>query len=77
VPGDIAVTGFDDFDVAATFDPPITTIRVPVVEMGRKVADALFGVLRHGRPIAPERLEVEMIRRASCGGVRQRRREAQ
>ena len=67
VPGDIAVTGFDDFDVAATFDPPITTIRVPVVEMGRKVARALLCALEDGQTIIPERLDVELVERLSCG----------
>jgi LacI family transcriptional regulator len=67
VPGDIAVTGFDDFDVAATFDPPITTIRVPVVEMGREVAGALLGALDHGLAINPRRIEVALVERASCG----------
>ncbi len=67
VPGDIAVTGFDDFDVAAIFDPPITTIRVPVVEMGRKVARALLGALQDRRTIIPEGLDVELVERLSCG----------
>lgn len=67
VPGDVSVTGFDDFDVAATFDPPITTIRVPVVEMGRKVASALLGALEEEKHIAPARLEVALVERGSCG----------
>ena len=29
VPGDVAVTGFNDFEFAQFADPPLTTVRVP------------------------------------------------
>jgi LacI family transcriptional regulator len=65
VPADIAVTGFDDFDVAGTFTPPITTIRVPVVEMGRRVAEALLQRLETGAEITSRELPVELVVRGS------------
>lgn len=34
VPGDVSVVGFDDIPPAADFHPPLTTIRVPMAEIG-------------------------------------------
>ena len=45
VPGDLAVTGFDDFEFAAFIDPPLTTVFVPGYEMGRQGAEALLGLI--------------------------------
>jgi len=36
VPWDISVVGFDDIETAETSDPPLTTIRQPFCEIGRK-----------------------------------------
>lgn len=36
VPDDISVVGFDDFPVAAESSPPLTTVHVPLDEMGRE-----------------------------------------
>ena len=38
VPEDVAVVGFDDIHVARYADPPLTTIRQPVLEFGETVA---------------------------------------
>jgi DNA-binding LacI/PurR family transcriptional regulator len=38
VPDDVAVVGFDDIELAQYTDPPLTTIRQPIVEMGRQLA---------------------------------------
>ena len=35
VPEDVSVVGFDDISIAATFDPPLTTIRQERNELGR------------------------------------------
>ena len=42
VPGQIAVTGFDDIPTAAQFIPPITTIRQPIEEMIRLAFQAVI-----------------------------------
>lgn len=44
VPDDVAVVGFDDSATARSTDPPLTSIRQPLVEMGRTMASLL---LRH------------------------------
>ena len=33
IPGDVSIVGFDDIPLAAYFDPPLTTIRVPAHEL--------------------------------------------
>ena len=45
VPGDISVIGVDDTPLAATTIPPLTTVRVPLGEMGIRAVDLLLDVL--------------------------------
>jgi DNA-binding LacI/PurR family transcriptional regulator len=42
VPDDVAVIGFDDVAEAATTSPPLTTVRQPLAEMTRAMADLLL-----------------------------------
>ncbi|GAA2605173.1 hypothetical protein GCM10010304_63720 [Streptomyces roseoviolaceus] len=42
---DVAVVGFDDSPVAADTDPPLTSVRRPLEEMGRKMARLLIARL--------------------------------
>ena len=41
VPDDVAVVGFDDAAVAATCDPPLTTVAQPLPEMSRLLVELL------------------------------------
>ena len=42
VPDDVAVAGFDDTELARYTDPPLTTVRQPIVDMGRQLARQLL-----------------------------------
>ena len=42
VPDDIAVVGFDDSPVATSVRPALTTVRQPIVAMGREMASFLM-----------------------------------
>ncbi len=42
VPGQLALVGFDDIDFAAEADPPLTTVRQPMTEMGYQAAQLLL-----------------------------------
>ena len=42
VPQDIAVIGFDDTKRAKSFSPPLTTVRQPLVQMGKDAVDILI-----------------------------------
>jgi LacI family transcriptional regulator len=57
VPHDVSITGFDDLDLAANMDPPLTTIRVPAAEMGHRAAEYLLARLEK-TPI-PEKTELQ------------------
>jgi LacI family transcriptional regulator len=50
VPEEVSGVGFDDIDLAAWTDPPLTTIRQPIDELGRWAVDHLTGLLAGGRP---------------------------
>ncbi len=50
VPEDLSVTGFHDHDLAAQFDPPLTTIHAPVREMGLDAADYLLAAIAGQTP---------------------------
>jgi DNA-binding LacI/PurR family transcriptional regulator len=41
VPDDVAVVGFDDIEMAQYTEPPLTTVRQPIVEIGREMARQL------------------------------------
>jgi len=57
VPQDMSITGFDDLDLAANIDPPLTTIRVPAAEMGRRAAEFLLARLE--KTPTPEKTELQ------------------
>jgi LacI family transcriptional regulator len=42
VPHDMAVVGFDDMPLASEMTPALTTVRIPMLEMGRAAADLLI-----------------------------------
>jgi LacI family transcriptional regulator len=67
IPGDLSVIGFDDLDVSAHLDPPLTTMAQPFHEIGRKAAEIL---LRHmgGKSDGFEQITLapSLIMRYSC-----------
>ncbi|WP_298461111.1 LacI family DNA-binding transcriptional regulator [uncultured Cellulomonas sp.] len=68
VPGDIAVTGFDDIAFARFSSPSLTTVRTPTREMGHE-AWHLMSLLLEGRPVGRTRpLRTELIVRQSTVG---------
>jgi DNA-binding LacI/PurR family transcriptional regulator len=48
VPQDVAVIGFDDIDLAAISDPPLTTIRQETIEQGRAMVRMLLDLIGVG-----------------------------
>lgn len=68
VPDDVAVTGFDDQPLAEHVQPPLTTVRVPISEMGRTAVDMLLRLVA-GEPLRPQTvvLPSEIVIRESSG----------
>jgi LacI family transcriptional regulator len=68
VPQDVALVGFDDAPIASLTDPPLTTVRQPVQDLGAAAARLLLEQVRE-RAAAPvrRRLPVELVVRGSSG----------
>jgi LacI family transcriptional regulator len=68
VPGEIAVVGFDDIQLASFLNPPLTTIRQDRVGLGLAAARALLEQIENPDLTPPVlTLPVELVVRASCG----------
>jgi len=50
VPGDLLVMGFDDHQIAAQADPPLSTIHQPIREIGRTAASTLLAAMAGETP---------------------------
>ena len=70
VPGEMSVVGFDDIPLAAFFDPPLTTVRIPAYELGHAVGIALLDRISHASVAARTLLPTELVVRASTGPPR-------
>ncbi|HZV72099.1 MAG TPA: LacI family DNA-binding transcriptional regulator [Conexibacter sp.] len=71
VPGDVSVVGYDDIELAAYLDPPLTTLRNPKRELGDLALDlVLSGREGTAGPIV-ERLTGELIVRGSTAPPRE------
>lgn len=48
VPGDLSVVGYDDLDISAYLPIPLTTVRQPREELGRKAVELVLAILEGG-----------------------------
>ncbi|MER5376344.1 LacI family DNA-binding transcriptional regulator [Streptomyces sp. NPDC002553] len=72
IPDDVALVGYDDSAIARHMDPPLTSVRQPIEEMGRRMLDLLLTEIADRRPTASRELEprqvvlaTELVQRAS------------
>jgi DNA-binding LacI/PurR family transcriptional regulator len=72
IPDDVALVGYDDSAIARHMDPPLTSVRQPIEEMGRAMIDLLLAEVADRRPPASRGLErrhavlpTELVTRAS------------
>ncbi|GAA2288523.1 LacI family DNA-binding transcriptional regulator [Nonomuraea roseoviolacea subsp. roseoviolacea] len=65
VPDDVAVVGFDDIEAAQYTEPPLTTVRHPVVEQATAMVRLLLGLFEGG-PADPVILPTELVVRESA-----------
>jgi LacI family transcriptional regulator len=70
-PQDVSVIGFNDMPFADKFGPPLTSVRIPHHEMGRRAAEQLLARLR-GELAGPslDVLPAELVVRRSSGPPR-------
>lgn len=69
-PADLSVVGFNDILFAEDFTPPLTTVRVPTLQMGAEAARLLLHIIETGEQSAEVvRLPVSLVVRGSTGPV--------
>jgi LacI family transcriptional regulator len=68
VPEDMAVIGYDNRDFTKIFRPKITTVSMPVYEMGRQAAELLLKQIAEGRAEVDEvKIRGRLFIRETCG----------
>lgn len=68
IPDDLAVTGWDDIPAAGHLAPPLTTVRQPMLDLGRRAAELLRDrISTHRSEPRHELLPTELVIRSSCG----------
>jgi LacI family transcriptional regulator len=64
---DVSIVSFDDLPFVGFLDPPLTTVRQPAAELGRRGVQALLSKTPEMEAI--ERLPVELINRGSVARI--------
>ncbi len=67
IPSDVSVVGFDNIDLAAAIDPPLTTLNVPHRRMGQAAAELLLAMRNQNDGAAGIEFQTEVIVRESLG----------
>lgn len=70
VPEEMSILTFDDMPMTALFDPPLTAVRQPVEQLGRRGFQALLALIEGREPQMLTRLPVELIERQSVAAPR-------
>lgn len=67
VPGGMALVGFDDIPIARCVSPPLTTVHVEIVDLGRRAVARLLESIRSEHPPHHEQIATSLVIRKSCG----------
>jgi DNA-binding LacI/PurR family transcriptional regulator/GAF domain-containing protein len=67
VPDDVAVVGFDDVEDSRFVTPPLTTVRQPLREQGRRAIEMVLAQLRGEETPQRTTLQARLVVRQSCG----------
>lgn len=70
LPRDIALAGFDDIRIARYVSPALTTVRVPIADLGVQALERLHAQIGQAAnmPATAQTLAAELVVRASTGG---------
>ncbi|WP_236788938.1 LacI family DNA-binding transcriptional regulator [Amycolatopsis sp. GM8] len=71
IPDDVSVAGFDDIPVARDLNPSLTTVSLPLEELGEQVLDLALSGTRAGRSRV-RRVAADVVLRDSTAKVRRR-----
>ncbi len=75
IPEDIAVVGFDDILMSGYTSPPLTTVRQPAEQIGRRSAEIVFSLIEGDDELplpVHERISGKLVIRKSCGNGKRR-----
>ncbi len=72
VPRDMSIAGYNDLDIAAGFEPAITTVKTPYEPIARAVVEHLLARLKGEEPVRSQPIPAELVVRASTGAPRKR-----
>lgn len=69
VPEEVAVAGFDDIPLAHYMDPPLSSVRVPISDLGARAVEILLDRItnKDGHTLRRERVSTELVIRRSTG----------
>lgn len=70
VPGDLAIVGYDNDEIARIANPTLTTVTLPLFRMGQAAAENLLGQVHHeNHPLGEQLIRGDLIVRQSCGAA--------
>lgn len=71
VPRDVSIVGINDMETVRYLDPMLTTVHIPLDEMGKAVAKLLIDRIEGGHKLAQKvSIPNQLIYRESCAAVR-------
>jgi LacI family transcriptional regulator len=73
IPQDLSITGVDNTDLGATQTPGLTSVRTPIIDIGRAAADQLVARLEGEPYTAFQSFPVEIVHRGSTAPPPRRR----
>lgn len=68
IPGDVAVVGFDDIQLAAHVTPALTTVRQDIRLAAEGLVESIVGLIE-GEPVESTLMAPQLVVRASCGAL--------
>lgn len=69
IPHDISIMGHNDYEISQVAFPSLTTINVPINELGKKSAEILYNIINGKNQNIETILPTELIVRDSCKSI--------
>lgn len=66
IPEEVKVVGFDDIQISQYIEPPLTTIKQPIYEMGEEAVKMLISIIENKSVGETKILKTTLVERRSC-----------
>lgn len=66
IPEEVKIIGFDDISMSQFIDPPLTTIKQPIYQLGEEAVKMLVAIIEKQDTDMNKVLKTELIERGSC-----------